>query len=79
MAFVPPPSSETLRLNQGSRDSTVGSGNGLVPGFTIGVAAADGTIHDHLNSFLQGSDGNSDPTDGNNPADGIYLVAWNCD
>lgn len=69
------PSLETLRLNLGSQNRTAGAGNLDVPGFSLGANDAADPLHTHLSSFLQGADGNSDPSDGNNPADGIYLLA----
>ena len=72
--FVAPPSGETLRLNRGTQNVTLGSGAAAIAGFPLGTVGANGSLHQHLNSFLQGSDSNVDPTDGIVPADGIYLV-----
>ena len=74
VSFSTPPSGETLRFNFGSASATAGSSAAAVEGFNIVTAAADGSVHRHINSFLNGSDGNNDPADGNPPADGIYLV-----
>jgi hypothetical protein len=75
VSFGAAPSGETLRLNRGTQDRTIGSGTGPITGFAIGAVGGNGSIHDHLNSFLQGSDGNVNPGDGIVPADGIYLVS----
>jgi len=74
VSFGAVPSGETLRLNFGSQNVTVGNSTGDITGYSIGTVGSGGTIHRHLNSFLNGSDGNNDPTDGFVPADGIYLV-----
>ena len=73
--FVAVPNSETLRLNLGGLNSTAGTGNSDVAGYSLGTNNSSDPLHVHLASFLQGPDGNSDPTDGGNPADGIYLIA----
>ena len=74
VSFSSPPSGETLRFNFGSADATAGASPSAVGGFSLVTVAADGSLHRHLNSFLNGSDGNNDPADGSPPADGIYLV-----
>jgi hypothetical protein len=75
VSFGAAPSGETLRLNRGTQDRTIGGGTNAIAGFAIGAAGANGSIHEHLDSFLQGSDGNVNPGDGIIPADGIYLVS----
>lgn len=74
VSFSSPPGGETLRFNFGSAVATAGASPSAVQGFSIATVAADGSVHRHLNSFLNGSDGNNDPADGSPPADGIYLV-----
>ena len=77
------PSSESLRFNFGAQDRTVTAGSGFQTGFNLQTVNADGSMHRHLNSFLQGSDGNSIPAadgpwgagDGIQAADGIYLLS----
>jgi hypothetical protein len=69
------PSGETLRLNFGSQNATAGAGAGGVAGFAIGTVDGLGSIHRHLNSFLNGSDQNNVPGDGVEPAAGVYVVA----
>jgi hypothetical protein len=69
-----PPGGETLRLSRGTQNRTIGGGTIAFDGFAIGTAGANGALHEHLSSFLQGSDGNVDPGDGVVAADGIYLV-----
>jgi hypothetical protein len=73
VAFNTVPSLETLRLNLGAQNRTIGSATGEIAGFPIGTIAAGGSIHRHLGSFLQGADGNTIPGDGNEPTEGIYL------
>lgn len=75
VAFTAAPSGETLRMTLGSGTVMLTSPGGPQPGFRIGGVAADGTVHSHLNTFLNGSDGNNDPSDGNPPADGVYLFS----
>lgn len=74
VGFDAVPSGETLRLNRGTQDRTIGSATSAVSGFAIGTVGPNGSLHQHLNSFLRGSDGNVVPGDGIIPADGIYLV-----
>ncbi len=74
VAFSTVPNLETLRLNLGAQNRTIGSATGEVAGYPIGTIAAGGSIHRHLGSFLQGADGNSTPGDGNEPTAGIYLI-----
>jgi hypothetical protein len=74
VSFAAVPSGETLRLNRGSQDRTIGGGTSAIAGFAIDTAEANGALHEHLTSFLQGSDGNVNPADGVVAADGIYLV-----
>jgi hypothetical protein len=74
VSFGAPPTGETLRLNLGGQNRTAGAAPGEIAGFSLATAGANGSVHVHINSFLQGSDGNSDPSDGNNPADGLYLI-----
>ena len=68
------PAGEALRLNLGAQNVTVGSGTTGLAGFAIGTAAADGSLHRHLNSFLLGPDGNAEAGDGVVPAAGVYVV-----
>lgn len=68
------PGGETLRLSLGAQSRRAGAGTGEIAAFSLGTVGAAGTLHVHLNSFLQGSDGNADPSDGFPPAEGIYLV-----
>jgi hypothetical protein len=74
VSFGTPPTAETLRLNLGGQNRTAGAAIGEIAGFSLATAGANGSVHVHINSFLQGSDGNSDPADGNNPANGVYLL-----
>jgi hypothetical protein len=74
VSFGSAPSGETLRLNRGTQDRTIGGGTSAIAGFAIDTAEANGALHEHLSSFLQGSDGNVNPGDGVVAADGIYLV-----
>jgi hypothetical protein len=74
VVFSTVPNLETLRLNLGAQNRTIGSATGEIAGFPIGSVAAGGSLHRHVSSFLQGADGNSTPGDGNEPAAGIYLI-----
>jgi hypothetical protein len=76
VSFGPVPSGETLRLNKGTQDRTLGNDATAISYLNIGAAGANGSLHQHLNSFLQGSDGNVDPSDGIVPAEGIYLFPF---
>ncbi len=79
LSFGAVPSGETLRLNLGSANRIVDNSIADVAGFSIGNVSMTGTLHRHLNSFLNGADGNSNPNDGNVPANGIYLLAMELD
>jgi len=68
VSFSTPSGGETLRFNFGFSDVTVGGTSAPQPGFAIGTVAADGTLHRHLNTFLQG------PSGGGAPADGVYFT-----
>ena len=74
VSFGAMPSGETLRLALGAQSRTAGAATGEVAGFSLGTVGGSGSLHVHLNSFLQGADGNADPGDGFPPAEGIYLV-----
>ncbi len=74
VVFSTVPNLETLRLNLGAQNRTIGSATGELAGYPIGGIAAGGSIHRHFGSFLQGADGNSTPGDGNEPTAGIYLI-----
>jgi hypothetical protein len=74
VSFGSVPSGETLVLNMGSQNVTFGNSTGDLTGFSISTVGSGGTIHRHLNTFLNGSDGNNQPGDGVVPAGGIYLV-----
>jgi hypothetical protein len=74
VSFGAVPSGETLRLNRGTQDRTIGGGAGAIGGFSLATAGANGALHEHISSFLQASDGNVNPGDGVVAADGIYLV-----
>ena len=68
VSFTTPPGGETLRLNFGLSEVTVGGTSAPQPGFAIGTVAPDGSLHRHLNSFLQG------PGGGGTPATGVYFT-----
>lgn len=74
VSFAAAPGGETLTLNFGSQNVTVGNSTGDLTGFNFATVGAGGTVHRHLNTLLNGSDGNNAPGDGVVPADGIYLV-----
>jgi hypothetical protein len=74
VSFGAMPSGETLRLALGAQSRTASAATGEVAGFSLGTVGGSGSLHVHLNSFLQGADGNADPSDGFPPAEGIYLV-----
>jgi hypothetical protein len=76
VSFGAVPSGESLRLNRGTQDRIFSNNSSAIADFSIGGVGANGSIHEHLNSFLQGSDGNVDPGDGIVPADGVYLVPF---
>lgn len=84
VAWTAAPAGETLQWNRGASNLFVSSGTSpLIAGFTIGTVAAAGNIHQHLNAFLNGADGNSLPAgpgdwgagDGVEAAPGIYAIS----
>src|SRR5258706_3424785 len=74
--FGPAPTSESLLYTFGIKSTTIAGSSGVQPGFSIGTVAADGSVHKHLNAFLNGPDGNSDPSDGGLPANGVYSFSF---
>ena len=70
------PGGESFRLNFGAASNLTIPGGNTAPldGFAVGTTSAGGGIHRHLNSFLNGPDGNSTPGDGSVAADGIYVL-----
>jgi len=68
VSFTTSPTGETLRFNLGLDDVTIGGSTGQQPGLTIATVAPGGTLHRHLNTFLQG------PGGGGAPADGVYFT-----
>jgi len=78
------PMSEQLRWNRGANNLLIGStSTPLISGFSIGTVAGAGSIHQHLNAFINGSDGNSIPAgpgdwgagDAVEAAPGIYALS----
>ena len=63
---------ESLRINRGGQNATAGRATGTVNGFSIGNASSTGTIHAHLNVFLQDTTGDSSASA--TVPNGIYLV-----
>lgn len=82
VAFTAPASSESVRLNFGATNRTIDGSSAAQSGFSLGTIGAGGTLHKHLNAFLQGSDGNAVPAgagawgagDGVEAAAGVYLI-----
>jgi hypothetical protein len=68
VSFTTPPSGETLRFNLGPSDVTIGGASAPQPGFAIATVGPDGTLHRHLNTFLQG------PAGGGTPVSGVYFT-----
>lgn len=69
------PEGESLMLLFGAQSRTVGTGTGELADLFFGPAVTgEGVFHAHLFSSLLGSDGNSIPGDGIEPAVGIYAV-----
>lgn len=68
------PNSESLQYTFGIKETLI-TGSSAQPGFSISTVAADGSLHKHLNAFLNGPDGNSDPSDGGLPTNGVYTAS----
>lgn len=74
---------ETLDLNLGGATVSISGSSAAQDGFAIQTITGSGTVHMHLNSFLNGPDGNTLPAgegswgagDGIQAANGIYLIA----
>jgi len=83
VAFGFVPNNESLRLTRSSFALVVGNTLGSQAGFNLGTIASDGSMHQHLFSFLRGADGNTIPAgpgswgpgDSVQATDGIYLVS----
>ena len=67
VAFTATPTDESLTLNFGSQNRVAHNSTGHVAGFSLQTVGASGTIHRHLNAFLNGA--------GGNPSAGIYLLS----
>jgi hypothetical protein len=67
------PDAETLLFQRGSQSLLVGSGTGLLPGLSMGNVAGDGSLHQHLSTFIQDETG--DALLGATVTDGIYAVS----
>jgi len=67
------PDGETLLLQFGAQNVEVGDGTGLLPGFNLGTPFGDGSLHRHLNTFLQDETGDS--LLGASVTDGIYAIS----
>jgi hypothetical protein len=61
VSFAPVTTGESLRLNFGANDRTIGGNSSAQSGFTIQTVDSSGAVHRHLNAFLNGSDGNTVP------------------
>ena len=69
-----PPDGESLLYNFGISNRTLTGSSGPQPGFTIGTVGANGALHKHLNGFLQGSNGTSDPATGADPVNQAVVT-----
>lgn len=71
------PASESLTFSFGANSRTVTGTSGAQSGFSLQTVNADGSVHRHLNSFLNGSDGNAVPAsiDGVEAPAGVYALA----
>ena len=67
VAFAVTPADESLTLNFGSQNRVADDSTAFVAGFSLQTVGASGTIHRHLNAFLNGVSGN--------PTAGIYLLS----
>jgi hypothetical protein len=70
-------SSESMTFSFGANTRNVTGSSGVQSGFSLQTVNADGSVHRHLNSFLNGSDGNALPAsvDGVEAPAGIYVLA----
>jgi hypothetical protein len=65
VAFSATPADESLALNLGSQNRVANDSTSFVAGFSLQTVGATGTIHRHLNAFLNGG----------TPTAGIYLLS----
>lgn len=70
--FGAAPAGESLTILLGSQEVNVSTGP--VAGFPFALIDLAGGIHQHVEFYLLGSDGNPDPDDGIAPTLGIYLL-----
>ncbi|WP_428938791.1 hypothetical protein [Fontivita pretiosa] len=83
VSFASVSGGQTLELNFGTATRTITGSSTFQSGFAIQTVGAGGTVHRHLNSFLNGPDGNSVPAgsgswgagDGVEAAAGAYLFS----
>ena len=73
-SFGATPADESIRFNFGASNAFVTDTSGSQPGFTLQTVQSNGSVHRHLNTFLNGADGNAVAGDGVEPAAGIYAV-----
>ncbi len=66
------PDGESMTILLGSQEVNVSTGP--VSGFNFAMIDSAGGIHQHMDFYLLGSDGNPDPDDGIAPTIGIYLL-----
>ncbi len=67
VSFSQTPAGETLELSFGMQTRIADASTNFVTGFNLQTVTSSGSIHRHLNAFLNG--GGSDPTEG------IYLLS----
>lgn len=72
------PATDNLSFSFGANTRTATGGSGAQAGFALQTINTDGSVHRHLNAFLNGSDGNAVPAsiDGIEAAAGIYALAF---
>lgn len=73
-SFAATPADESIRFNFGASNALVTDASGSQAGFTLQTVQPNGSVHRHLNTYLNGADGNAVAGDGVEPAAGIYAV-----
>jgi hypothetical protein len=76
VSLIAPPT-ESMTFSFGANNRTISGGSGPQSGFSLQTVGSDGSVHRHLNAFLNGSDGNAVPAsvDGVEAPAGVYALA----
>jgi len=85
VALSAPPNAESLKYTFGINERTITGGQNanaeftadsvVQQGFFLGTINFDGSLHKHLNAFLENSAGSADPASNPPPTPGVYFLS----